>query len=107
MSDDWKRIEGTGWIPLEGFGRVNPRRDNVGDAGRTYFTAMTADDEYARALGNCITGGPETWFYEPDFRIQQGKRVWRSRLPPSGRKIWDPLPPGTTATGKWRCLVKG
>ena len=66
MSDDWKRIEGTGWIPLEGFGRVNPRRDNVGDAGRTYFTAMTADDEYARALGNCITGGPETWFYEPD-----------------------------------------
>jgi len=27
---------------------------------------MTASDEYARALGNCITGGPETWFYEPD-----------------------------------------
>jgi len=66
MSDDWKRIEGTGWIPLDGFGRINPRRDNVGDAGRTYFTAMTASDEYARALGNCITGGPETWFYEPD-----------------------------------------
>lgn len=36
MSDHWKRIEGTGWIPLEGFGRINPRRDNVGTlAGHT------------------------------------------------------------------------
>lgn len=66
MANDWKRIEGTAWIPLEGFGQINPRRDNVGDAGRTYFTAMTTNGEYARVLGDYITGGPETWLFEPD-----------------------------------------
>lgn len=66
MGDQWQTIEGTGWIPIRGFGRINPRRDNVGDAGRYYFTAKTDDDEYAKATGDHITEGPETWHYELD-----------------------------------------
>ncbi|MEJ6547971.1 nucleotide-binding protein [Corynebacterium sp. USCH3] len=66
MADQWQTIEGTGWIPIRGFGRINPRRDNVGDAGRYYFTAKTDDDEYAKATGDHITEGPETWHYELD-----------------------------------------
>ncbi|WP_312980671.1 hypothetical protein [Corynebacterium sp.] len=62
----WKKNEGTGWIELEGFGAINPRRDNVGPAGRYYFTAKTLDGEYATAYGSEITAGPETWHYEVD-----------------------------------------
>ena len=62
----WKNAKGTGWINLDGFGRINPRRDNVGDAGRYYFTAMTENGEYAAATGKNITAGPETYHYELD-----------------------------------------
>lgn len=36
----WNVVEGTGWIDLPGFGRIAPRRDDVG-GGRQHFTAMT------------------------------------------------------------------
>lgn len=62
----WKKTEGTGWIELEGFGAINPRRDNVGPAGRYYFTAKSLNGEYAQARGDEITEGPETWHYEVD-----------------------------------------
>lgn len=69
MTEKWQRVEGTGWIDLPGFGTINPRRDNVGEAGRFFFTAMTAKGEYAKARGAEIMGGPETWQYEPDQPI--------------------------------------
>lgn len=62
---DWKVAEGTGWIGIEGFGQINPRRDNV-DGGRTYFTAKTAVGGFAQVRGPEITHGPETWYYELD-----------------------------------------
>ncbi|WP_420097245.1 hypothetical protein [Brevibacterium sediminis] len=62
----WKKTEGIGWIELAGFGAINPRRDNVGPAGRYYFTATTLDGGYAVATGPEITDGPETYFYEVD-----------------------------------------
>jgi hypothetical protein len=65
MNDGWQAVEGTGWIDVPGFGRISPRQDNVG-GGRQYFTAKTVGDEYARATGNCISGGPETWYFEFD-----------------------------------------
>jgi len=65
MDGNWQVVEGVGWISIAGFGRINPRRDNVG-GGRRYFTAMTASDEFARVRGDSITGGPETWHFEFD-----------------------------------------
>jgi hypothetical protein len=62
MADEWQVVEGTGWIALVGFGRMNPRRDDVG-GGRQYFTAKLHNDEYATATGSSITGGPETWHF--------------------------------------------
>lgn len=66
MDDDLHVVEGTGWIKMPGFGQINPRRDNVA-GGRQYFTAKTDSGEYATAAGESITGGPETWHYEPDI----------------------------------------
>lgn len=63
--DEWQVAEGTGWIAMPGFGRINPRRDNVA-GGRQYFTAKTDNGEFAKATGESITEGPETWHYEPD-----------------------------------------
>ena len=63
---NWESIEGTGWIEVPGFGRINPRRDNEVAGGRQYFTAMTENDEHARATGPSIGGGPETWHFEFD-----------------------------------------
>ncbi|PWF27300.1 hypothetical protein [Ancrocorticia populi] len=65
MADEWQVEQGTGWIPLAGFGQINPRRDNE-EGGRTYFTAQTANGEYAKATGDSIAGGPETWDYGLD-----------------------------------------
>ena len=62
---DWVVTEGSGWIEIPDFGRINPRRDNV-DGGRYYFTAKTPDGGYADARGPEVTEGPETWHYEPD-----------------------------------------
>jgi hypothetical protein len=63
--DEWQVAEGTGWVSMPGFGRINPRRDNVA-GGRQYFTAKTDNGEVAKATGESITEGPETWHYEPD-----------------------------------------
>ena len=65
MGDEWEVVEGTGWIDVPGFGQINPRRDDVG-GGRQYFTATTEDGEVARARGESISGGPETWYFEFD-----------------------------------------
>jgi len=65
MSDQWQVVEGTGWIAIPDFGRIDPRRDNV-DGGREYFTAMLDNDQYAKVAGETVTGGPETWFFELD-----------------------------------------
>lgn len=65
MDDDWQVAEGTGWIAIPGFGRINPRRDDVA-GGRQFFTAKTESDEYAKATGDSITRGPETWHFEFD-----------------------------------------
>lgn len=65
MSGDWQVVEGTGWIAVPGFGEINPRQDNVG-GGRQYFTAKTEGDEFAKAAGEGVSGGPETWYYEFD-----------------------------------------
>jgi len=64
-NNEWQAVEGTGWIDVPGVGQINPRRGEVG-GGRQYFIAKTANDEYARAAGVCISGGPETWFFEFD-----------------------------------------
>lgn len=65
MADKWQVAEGTGWIQIPGFGRINPRRDNV-DGGRQYFDALLDNDEYATATGSGISGGPQTWQFEFD-----------------------------------------
>ncbi len=65
MEDEWQVVEGTGWIAIPGFGQINPRRDNVA-GGRQYFTAQLDNGEYARATGEGITEGPETWHFEFD-----------------------------------------
>jgi hypothetical protein len=65
MDQEWQVVEGTGWIVLPEFGRINPRRDNVA-GGRQYFTAKLENDEYATASGAEITGGPETYHFEFD-----------------------------------------
>lgn len=65
-TSQWKKAEGIGWIELAGFGAINPRRDNVGEAGRYYFTATTLNGGYATATGTAIEDGPETYFYEVD-----------------------------------------
>lgn len=66
MDDEWQVVEGTGWIPIPGFGQINPRRDKV-NGGRQYFTPKTDNGEYAKVAGDSITGGPETWYFEPDM----------------------------------------
>jgi hypothetical protein len=65
MNDESQVVEGTGWIGLPGFGRINPRRDNV-NGGRQYFTAHVANGEIAEAAGAEITGGPDTFYFEYD-----------------------------------------
>lgn len=65
-NQQWKSTKGTGWLTLEGFGKIAVQQDNVGDAGRHYFTAKTIDDAYAAATGKDITGGPQSWHYMPD-----------------------------------------
>ncbi|WP_368834164.1 hypothetical protein [Mycobacterium intracellulare] len=65
MDHEWQVVEGTGWISIPGFGRINPRRDDEA-GGRQYFTAKTNGDEYAKVTGDSITGGPETWHYQFD-----------------------------------------
>lgn len=74
MADEWQVAEGTGWIELPGFGRINPRRDNVG-GGRQYFTAQLRSGQYATAVGSGITEGPETWHFEFDepFRLADSR----------------------------------
>jgi len=77
MSDDWQVAEGNGWIDVPGFGRINPRQDNEG-GGRQYFNAMTDSEEVAKAIGKCISGGPEIWhfeFDEPFWLADRGDRV--------------------------------
>lgn len=76
MQDDWQVAEGTGWVYVPGFGRINPRRDNEG-GGRQFFTAYLDNNEYARATGASLTGGPQTWqfeFEEPFFLADRGDR---------------------------------
>lgn len=65
MDDGWQVVEGTGWISVPEFGQINPRRDNVA-GGRQYFTAKTDNGEFAKVTGESISGGPETWYYQPD-----------------------------------------
>ena len=65
MSDEWQVAAGIGWIEVPGFGRINPRQDSVG-GGRQYFSAVTKDEEHAKATGACISDGPETWHFEFD-----------------------------------------
>lgn len=74
MGKEWKVSEGTGWIELDGLGRINPRRDSVDD-GRQYFTVKTADDAFADVRGEGISGGPETWYFEFDqsFTVRDPK----------------------------------
>lgn len=76
MDDNEQVVEGTGWIDMPGFGRINPRRDSF-EGGRQYFTAMTDDGEYAKATGDAITGGPETFRYEPDLPFLLADRSGR------------------------------
>lgn len=61
--EEWQVVEGTGWVGMPGFGRINPRRDNVA-GGRQYFTAYVDNGEVAEASGTDITGGPETYNFE-------------------------------------------
>jgi len=63
--EEWGVKEGTGWITIPDFGRINPRRDNE-NGGRQYFTAKTLDDEFCKAHGDCISKGPETFHFEFD-----------------------------------------
>ena len=65
MSEQWQVVSGIGWITIPGFGLINPRRDNV-NGGRQYFTATVNGDQYAKATGNSITEGPETWHFSFD-----------------------------------------
>lgn len=65
MEEQWTSAEGTGWINIPDFGRINPRRDDV-DGGRQYFDAIAADESYAKVTGESISGGPETWYFEFD-----------------------------------------
>ncbi|WP_447643179.1 hypothetical protein [Nocardioides zeae] len=65
MTDEWQVSEGTGWIDIPGFGRIDPRRDNVG-GGREWFTAMVDDGTFADVAGEKVSHGPETWLYELD-----------------------------------------
>ncbi len=107
MSNEWQVAEGTGWIDIPDFGGINPRRDDH-DGGRQYFTAKTVDDEYAKATGETITGGPETWYFEfddPFWLADFGGRVLELTISllPGGRYgvryrpgVWP-----TQATGGW------
>lgn len=74
MAEEWQVSEGAGWIDIPGFGRLNPRRDNVG-GGRQYFDAMTDAGGYAEVKGDTITGGPETYNFEFDqeFWLRDGE----------------------------------
>jgi len=76
MAEQWASVEGTGWINIPEFGRINPRRDNEA-GGRQYFTAMAANDNFAKVTGDSITGGPETWHFEFDqpFLLADGDEV--------------------------------
>lgn len=65
LDKKWESVSGTGWITIPGFGRINPRQDNV-NGGRQYFTAYLENDDLARVKGELIEGGPETWHFEFD-----------------------------------------
>jgi hypothetical protein len=67
-SKEWSIEEGSGWIPIKGFGEINPRTDNV-EGGRQYFTAKLPGKKFARVVhrpseGQTLSGGPETWQFE-------------------------------------------
>ena len=103
--NEWQRVEGTGWIDIPGYGRINPRQDNV-DGGRQYFTAMTDADTYARVVGGGIRGGPETWQFTPDdpFWLSGGEcdlEVVIALLPGGryGVRYREGSPPETTGGG--------
>lgn len=65
MDGNWEAVNGTGWIGIPEFGRINPRQDNV-DGGRQYFTVYLENGDLARVKGESIDGGPETWGFEFD-----------------------------------------
>ena len=75
--DEWQAVEGTSWIDLPGFGRINPRRDDV-DGGRQFFSAYVDNGERAEATGEGITQGPETYHFEFDqpFLLADRNRQW-------------------------------
>ncbi|WP_235737804.1 hypothetical protein [Nocardioides alcanivorans] len=107
--NEWNVAEGTGWIDILDFGRINPRRDNVA-GGRYFFTAMTSGEGYAAARGPQITEGPETWHYEPDqpFHVRDpatGKVLEMTiSLLPAGRYAVKYRPgewPNATSGGGW------
>jgi len=107
MSDDWQAVEGTGWIDVPGFGRINPRQDNV-DGGRQYFTAMTDGGEHARVVGANISGGPETWHFEFEDRFwladRGGSALEVTISPLAGGRYAVKYRPGewpSQATGGW------
>jgi hypothetical protein len=109
MSDEWQAVEGIDWIDVPGFGRINPRQDNE-DGGRQYFNAITLGDEHARAMGDCISGGPETWTFEFDEHFwledRRGSVLEMSiSLLPGGRYgvryrpgVWPSEPSGAWST---------
>lgn len=103
--NEWLRVEGTGWIDIPGFGRINPRRDNVND-GRQYFTAKTEADTYAVAKGDSISEGPETWHFLPDEPFFLSSAEWDLEMEivflDGGRygvKYRESSPPATTGGG--------
>jgi hypothetical protein len=65
MSSEWQSVVGTGWITVPGFGQFGPRSDEV-DGGRQYVTVMLDNGDYAKVVGDDITGGTETWYFEFD-----------------------------------------
>jgi hypothetical protein len=79
MDNEWQHVEDTGWIIIPGFGRIDPRRDDV-SGGRQYFTAYMDNDELAEALGADVTGGPETYYFEFDRSFLLADRTRRQCL---------------------------
>lgn len=78
MTSEWQVVEGTGWITIPEFGRIDIRRDNHEEGGRQYFDALTDADTYVAATGSSLTGGPETWHFEYDEPFYLGDRRKRS-----------------------------
>lgn len=66
MSTFDKQVSGTGWLELEGFGLIALRRDDV-SGGRQYFTIKTSAGGYPSVVGETVTGGQETWYFDFDM----------------------------------------